>query len=80
MKLRFMATALPMFYQKDTQKACQVVVNCFPEAPAAPLLRQPIQGSSMKIPCTRVDEERKVVIFDLSADYQPELLNFYEHY
>jgi hypothetical protein len=79
-KPRFMATALPMFYQIDTEKACQLVVHCFPEAPAAPLLRQSMQGGLMKIPCTRIDEERKVVSFDLSPDHQPELLNFYEHY
>ena len=32
------------------------------------------------MPCTRIDEERKVTIFDLSPARQPELLEFYEHY
>ncbi len=80
MKPRFMATALPMFYQADTEKACHLVQECFPEAPAAPMLRQPLRTNLLKIPCTRVDEERKVIVFDLSTERQQELLDFYEHY
>jgi hypothetical protein len=80
MKPRFMATALPMLYQDDAEKACRLVMDCFREAPAAPLLRQPMRADLLKIPCTRIDEERKVIVFDLSSERQHELLEFYEHY
>ena len=80
MKPRFMATALPVICQKDTEKACQVVLRCFPEAPAAPILRQAMRAGTTKIPCTTIDEERKVVLFDRSPARQSELLDFYEHY
>jgi hypothetical protein len=78
MKPMFMATALPTICHGDTERACQVVARCFPEALPPPILR--IRGGPVKIPCTRIDEERKVTIFDLSSERQPELLEFYEHY
>jgi hypothetical protein len=80
MKPMFMATALPMICQNDLESACELVVRCFSEAPGAPLQRQSMRAGTAKIPCTRVDEERKVVLFDLSPSRQPELLDFYEHY
>jgi hypothetical protein len=39
-----------------------------------------MRGGVVKMPCTRIDEERKVTIFDLSPARQPELLEFYERY
>jgi hypothetical protein len=80
MKPRFAATALPMLFQGDAEKACRLVLDCFQEAPAAPLRRQPMSADLLKIPCTRIDEERKIIFFDLSPERQHELLEFYEHY
>ena len=80
MKPRFMATALPTICHKDTERACQVVARCFPEALPPPILHRSMLGGVVKIPCTRIDEERKVTIFDLSRAREPELLEFYEHY
>ncbi len=78
MKPRFMATALPTICHGDTERAAQVAARCFPEALPPPILR--IRGGPVKIPCARVDEERKVTTIDLSPERQPELLDFYEHY
>ena len=80
MKPRFMATALPTICHKDTEKTCQIVARCFPEALPPPILRRSTRGGVVKMPCTRIDEERKVTVFDLSPTRQPELLEFYEHY
>jgi hypothetical protein len=80
MKPRFMATALPTICHKDTERACQVVSRCFPEALPPPILRRSTRGGAVNMPCTRIDEERKVTVFELSPARQPELLEFYEHY
>jgi len=80
MKPRFMATALPTICHGDTERACHVVAQCFPEALPPPILRRSMRGGVVKIPCTRIDEEREVTIFDLSPARQPELLEFYERY
>ncbi len=80
MKPMFMATALPTICHRDTERACQVVARCFPEALPPPIMRRSTRGGAVKMPCTRIDEERKVTIFDLSAERQPELLEFYERY
>jgi hypothetical protein len=78
MKPRFIATALPTICHHDTERACQAVATCFPEALPPPILRT--RGGSGKMPCTQTDEQRKVTVFDLSPARQPELLDFYEHY
>lgn len=80
MKPRFMATALPGSPQKNVDRACRVMIRNFPEAPVVPRLTQSMRVFLEKMPCIRIDKERRMIVCDLSSARRPELLEFYEHY
>ncbi len=73
---RFMATTLPTMPHRDPVKACQAILEFFPEAPCVPRLSLSLRMFMDGMPCLRVEGEKRQLRFDLSR--QDELQRFYE--
>lgn len=77
-KPRCMATTLPGIPHKDPVKACEVILENFPEAPCVPRLTVSMRMYLEGMPCVVIDAEKRQLSLDLSREQ--ELLEFYEGY
>jgi methionine synthase II (cobalamin-independent) len=81
-----MATAIGSMPHTDVKRACQIVLENFPEAPVWPQLPRLSLRENMYIqysegmPCVVVDESRHRIFFDTSGDVTPKIEKFYERY
>ena len=80
-----LATAIQGMSHVDVNRACQVVLDNFPEIPILPNLSKVafLHGalrSCEGMPCLAIDEEKGRVYFDTSKNLTEELSRFYERY
>ena len=72
------ATMLANVPYRDTQRALQVILDNFPEAPCMPVLTRSIRWMLEGIPCLVFDREKRRVYLDPPAEREQELLEFYD--
>jgi methionine synthase II (cobalamin-independent) len=83
---RGMATAIGSLPHRDPGAACDVILKNIPEIPFWPQLPGTDFRESMEIqyieglPCTRLDEEKRLMSFETSGEITAELETFYENY
>jgi len=85
-KPKLLATAIGSLPHSDPAKAVDVVLNNIPDAPIWPQLSSTGLREQMEIqysegmPSAVIDEEKKRMYFDTSADYSDAFAGFYENY
>lgn len=82
---RCLATAIQGMAHTDVDRACQIVLQTFPEIPILPILANVayMKGALQYcegMPCLKIDEENEKVYFDTSRNFAEELSRFYERY
>ncbi|MBI2909246.1 MAG: hypothetical protein HYX92_16500 [Chloroflexi bacterium] len=83
---RFMAASIGSTPHTDPVRACQLILESFPEAPVVPTLPRLSYKEGLALfrgglPCFVVDEEKRHWFFDTSRNADDEdLTRFYEHY
>jgi len=84
MEFKGMCTAIGSLPHQDIERACEVVLENFPEIPAWPQLPRRDLRENMYIqvsegmPCLVLDEEREAIYFQTKGDITGELEKFYE--
>ncbi len=79
-------TAIGSMPHTDAKRACQIVLENFPEVPVWPQLPRLSLRENMYIqysegmPCVVMDEQRHRIFFDTSVDVTPKIEKFYERY
>lgn len=73
-----MPTTLSGIPHKDPVRACEIILENFPEAPCVPRLTMSTRIYLEGMPCVVIDTEKRKVSLDLSREQ--ELLEFYEAY
>ena len=76
----FAATMMAYVPYRDTQRAIEVILENFPEAPCLPVLSRSMKHMLEGIPCLVFDREKRQVVLDPSPEREAELLEFYEKY
>lgn len=79
-KPNFAATMMAFIPHRDLERAIQVVLENFPEAPCLPVLRGGMRHMLEGIPCLVFDREKRQVFLDPSTEREQELLEFYDRY
>lgn len=81
MKFRpmFMATVLATMPHRNLEAACRLIRRDFPEAPCPPYVSRSIRKWLEKIPCLRIDREKRELSFQVSGR-ESELVEFYDRY
>ncbi len=84
MEFKGMCTAIGSLPHQDVERACEIVLESFPQIPAWPQLPRLNLRESMYIqvsegmPCLILDEEKRKVYFQTKGDITGELEKFYE--
>ncbi|MDI6689128.1 MAG: methionine synthase [Actinomycetota bacterium] len=79
-------TAIGSMPHTDAKRACQIVLENFPEVPVWPQLPRLSLRENMYIqysegmPCVVMDEQRHRIFFDTSVDVTSKIEKFYERY
>jgi hypothetical protein len=76
----FTATMMASVPYRDMERAADIILTCFPEAPCLPVLTRSVRWLLEGIPCLVMDRERRSIYFDLSTKRENELLEFYDRY
>jgi hypothetical protein len=85
-KPKFLATGIGSMPLTDPERAVEVSLTRFPEAPFWPQLPKSDMNEQMEIqysegmPCARIDREKGRMFFDTSGDYSDAFASFYETY
>ncbi len=74
----FAGTMMGAVPYRDMDRAVEIILECFPEAPSLPNMTRGIRWMLEGIPCLVFDRERRIVYFDLSTEREGEILEFYE--
>jgi hypothetical protein len=74
----FTATMMAAAPYRDMERAADIILTCFPEAPCLPVLTRSVRWLLEGIPCLVMDRERRSIYFDLSTERENELLEFYD--
>jgi hypothetical protein len=74
------ATMMAFVPYRDMQRAIQVILDNFPEAPCLPVLSRTIRHMLEGIPCLVFDREKRQVFLDPSPEREQELFEFYDRY
>ena len=84
MEFKGMCTAIGSLPHQDVEKACEIVLESFPQIPAWPQLPRLNLRENMYIqvsegmPCVVLDEKKGMVYFQTKGDIESELEKFYE--
>ncbi len=78
-KPRFAATMMGAVPYREMDRAVEIILECFPEAPSLPIMTRSTRWMLEGIPCLVFDRERRIVYFDLSTEREGEILDFYDH-
>jgi len=84
MEFKGMCTAIGSLPHQDVERACEIVLESFPEIPAWPQLPRLNLRENMYIqvsegmPCLVFDKEKEIVYFQTKGDITGELEKFYE--
>jgi len=84
MEFKGMCTAIGSLPHQDVERACEIVLDGFPQIPAWPQLPRRNFRENMYIqvsegmPCLVLDEEKKKIYFQTKGDITGELEKFYE--
>lgn len=74
----FAATMMGAVPYREMDRAAEIILECFPEAPCLPNMTRSIRWMLEGIPCLVFDQERRIVYFDLSGEREGEILEFYD--
>jgi hypothetical protein len=86
LKPKFLATGIGSMPFTDPDRAVELSLTRFPEAPFWPQLPKVGLNEQMEIqysegmPCTKIDRDKGRMSFDTSGDYSEEFAGFYEKY
>lgn len=76
----FTPTMMAAVPYRDMDRAADIILKCFPEAPCLPVMTRSVRWLLEGIPCLVMDRERRIIYFDLSTEREPEILKFYDRY
>ncbi|MFP4088604.1 MAG: hypothetical protein ACLFUL_17640, partial [Desulfobacteraceae bacterium] len=76
----FTPTMMAAVPYRDMDRAVDIILKCFPEAPCLPVMTRSVRWLLEGIPCLVMDRERRIIYFDLSTEREPEILEFYDRY
>jgi len=79
-KPNFSATMMAAVPYRDMEKAEQVILENFPEAPCLPVMTRSMRWLLEGIPCLVIDRKKKQVYMAQPEDREEELLEFYKRY
>ncbi|MBW2342608.1 MAG: hypothetical protein JRF53_01095 [Deltaproteobacteria bacterium] len=79
-KPKFAATMMAAVPYRDMERAGDVILKNFPEAPCLPVMTRGIKWMLEGIPCVVIDRENRRILLDLSPERESELLEFYDRY
>jgi hypothetical protein len=79
-KPNFTATMMAAVPYRDMDKAAQVILENFPEAPCLPVMTRSMRWLFEGIPCLVIDREKKQIYMASPEDKEEELLEFYNKY
>ena len=74
----FAGTMMGAVPYREMDRAAEIILECFPEAPSLPIMTRNIRWMLEGIPCLVFDRERRIVYFDLSTEREGEILDFYD--
>jgi hypothetical protein len=74
----FAGTMMGAVPYREMDRASQIILECFPEAPCLPIMTRSTRWMLEGIPCLVFDRERRIVYFDLSTEREGEILEFYD--
>jgi hypothetical protein len=74
----FAGTMMGAVPYREMDRAAEIILECFPEAPCLPIMTRSIRWMLEGIPCLVFDQERRIVYFDLSREREGEILEFYD--
>ena len=74
----FAATSMAFLPHRDAERAVEVILENFPEAPCLPVLSRSIKHMLEGLPCVVLDREKKRVFLDPSPEREAEIIEFYE--
>ncbi len=76
----FTATMMAAVPYRDVDRAADIILECFPEAPCLPVMTRSVRWLLEGIPCLVMDRERRIIYFDLSTERENDILEFYDRY
>jgi hypothetical protein len=76
----FTGTMTAIVPYRDMDRAADIILECFPEAPCLPAMTRSIKWMLEGIPCLVMDRERRIIYFELSTEREGEILEFYDRY
>ena len=79
-KPKFAATMMAAVPYRDMERAGDVILKNFPEAPCLPVMTRGIKWMLEGIPCVVIDRENRRILLDLFPERESELLEFYDRY
>ncbi|MBW1798939.1 MAG: hypothetical protein JRJ21_11210 [Deltaproteobacteria bacterium] len=77
---KFAATMMAAVPYRDMERAGDVILKNFPEAPCLPVMTRGIKWMLEGIPCVVIDRENRRILLDPSPERESELLEFYDRY
>jgi hypothetical protein len=79
-KPKFAATMMAAVPYRDMERAGDVILENFPEAPCLPVMTRGIKWMLEGIPCVVIDREKRRILLDPSPERENEILEFYNRY
>ncbi len=79
-KPNFAATMMSSVPYRDTERALDVIIENFPEAPCLPVMTRGIRWVLEGIPCVVINREKREILLDPSTERENEILEFYDRF
>ncbi|MBW1643481.1 MAG: hypothetical protein JRJ39_09785 [Deltaproteobacteria bacterium] len=77
-KPNFTPTMMAAVPYRDMDRAADVILKCFPEAPCLPIMTRSLRWMFEGIPCLIIDREKKQVLMSPPEERESEVIEFYE--
>jgi len=77
-KPNFTPTMMAAVPYRDINRASDMILKCFPEAPCLPIMTRSLRWMFEGIPCLIIDREKKQVLMSPPEERESEVIEFYE--